>query len=972
MSTISPFAARPPPPPASPTPDKHQDEEGTHSFASTSTTPPPVEAAPPALPPKLPPPPPPPPPSAPRSAQPSSSSSSFIVPISTASPSPTSSRFRHRSSLDASNSSPLRDSFPPPSPHITNHSSGPSSSTTPTRAYHHARNGSRSTSVDFGYSDFEIVDSLGPEHERRGGGEGRTLLLPFARTNKDLPDLDGVEFEEGDEAEAELLGSPSHSRRRRRGKPPLGTAEARRKKIRTCLIVSALLAVLFVLAGALGGTEERREGVKKKVQDAWGGVKDTFAGGAGGAAAGVAAAGGGGEGLEGKVGTPVEEGGDGDWVRLENGTVVQYRNSFGGRFSSSPDSLSARATDDTPPLSEEWDFEQGRTRGVNLGGWLTLEPFITPSLFDPFLTSPYPCGPAVDEWTLSLNLRAEGGGGMGGQERLEEVLRRHYETFITELDFLAIAAAGLNWVRLPVPYWAIRTWGGASSEGGAGEGKVKQEGDEGWEPFLEGVAWEYVLRALHWARKYGLRINFDLHSVPGSQNGWNHSGRLGRINVLHGKMGRANAERALDYVRVVGEWTAREEIRKIVPMCSILNEPMLAVIGPQALRSFYLEAYETVRNATGYGKGNGPFLAFHDGFKGTRRWYNFLEERPSSKSSLNGLDRVALDSHRYLAFAEPDLREVRDQVMKPCMRWAPEFNKTATSFGIAMSGEFALAINDCGRFLNNVFEGTRLEGTFPTKDNPMYPPSAPEGTCDFWEDYSKWDDDLKAALRDLALAQMDTFQNWFYWTWKTAPSTLHNPHLYANPLWSYSLGLAQGWIPRDPREAHDFCFRYPDSPAGLAHATSAATDGGTMDDGQPRRYPKRVPLKKLEAWKVGDETPDSTEGGVGRISTQTKEREKVAWPPLEFDVPGGEYGAGGLPVAGLPRYARTGRGVVLPGPFEEGSDRRPRLATEEEMRNGRVGRWFEEIEGCEYPASAWNAIEVEFEQPWCPTAAVLA
>lgn len=26
-----------------------------------------------------------------------------------------------------------------------------------------------------------------------------------------------------------------------------------------------------------------------------------------------------------------------------------------------------------------------------------------------------------------------------------------------------------------------------------------------------------VLKAVEWARKYGLRINLDLHSVPGSQ-----------------------------------------------------------------------------------------------------------------------------------------------------------------------------------------------------------------------------------------------------------------------------------------------------------------------------------------------------------------------------------------------------------------------------------------------------------------------
>ena len=40
------------------------------------------------------------------------------------------------------------------------------------------------------------------------------------------------------------------------------------------------------------------------------------------------------------------------------------------------------------------------------------------------------------------------------------------------------------------------------------------------EPFLVGTSWGYFLKAVEWARKYGIRIYLDLHSLPGSQNGW--------------------------------------------------------------------------------------------------------------------------------------------------------------------------------------------------------------------------------------------------------------------------------------------------------------------------------------------------------------------------------------------------------------------------------------------------------------------
>jgi len=42
-------------------------------------------------------------------------------------------------------------------------------------------------------------------------------------------------------------------------------------------------------------------------------------------------------------------------------------------------------------------------------------------------------------------------------------------------------------------------------------------------------------------------------------------------------------------------------------------------------------------------------------------------------------------------------------------------------------------------------------------------------------------------------------QQWFFWTWKIGPSAVDNSP--RSPLWSYKLGIDNGWIPLDPREA---------------------------------------------------------------------------------------------------------------------------------------------------------------------------
>lgn len=145
----------------------------------------------------------------------------------------------------------------------------------------------------------------------------------------------------------------------------------------------------------------------------------------------------------------------------------------------------------SPALNETFTYGVDRIRGVNLGGWLNTEPFIVPGLYEKYYnTTPR----AVDEYTLCQ--------AMGANRDAE--MEEHYKTFITEQDlcvlyrplspsaFLAdpfssrtssmeIAAAGFNFVRIPIGFWAVET--------------------EPGEPYLQGVSWTYFLKAIEWARK---------------------------------------------------------------------------------------------------------------------------------------------------------------------------------------------------------------------------------------------------------------------------------------------------------------------------------------------------------------------------------------------------------------------------------------------------------------------------------------
>lgn len=122
-----------------------------------------------------------------------------------------------------------------------------------------------------------------------------------------------------------------------------------------------------------------------------------------------------------------------------------------------------------------FDYNTEKVRGVNLGGWLVLEPWITPSIFEAAGSS------AVDEWTLGEAL---------GASETEARLSQHWNTFITESDFQQIANAGLNHVRIPIGYWAVAPIPG--------------------EPFVQGQLGA-LDNAITWARNTGLKVLIDLH-----------------------------------------------------------------------------------------------------------------------------------------------------------------------------------------------------------------------------------------------------------------------------------------------------------------------------------------------------------------------------------------------------------------------------------------------------------------------------
>ena len=75
---------------------------------------------------------------------------------------------------------------------------------------------------------------------------------------------------------------------------------------------------------------------------------------------------------------------------------------------------------------------------------------------------------------------------------------------------------------------------------------------------------------------------FIVFRIP---TGYNHSGKLGQINFLDGIMGLANAQRTLDYIRIITEFISQPEYRNVVPLFGIINEALVGTIGKPQMTS---------------------------------------------------------------------------------------------------------------------------------------------------------------------------------------------------------------------------------------------------------------------------------------------------------------------------------------------------------------------------------------------------
>lgn len=186
-------------------------------------------------------------------------------------------------------------------------------------------------------------------------------------------------------------------------------------------------------------------------------------------------------------------------------------------------------------------------------------------------------------------------------------------------------------------------------------------------------------------------------------------------------------------------------------------------------------------------------------------------------------------------------------------------------------------------------------------------------------------------------ASQDAMRNSFFWTWKIGASTQSN--LTPNPMWSYELGLREGWIVPDARRSTGGC------------QLVASLQGTTA--------PTQTWANTLSAWQTGG-------AGAGTI-VSSQVANYSTWPPAGIRVT--RTATSSYSPSLMPQYTTTGKVVTLSATSPAAS-LFPSGDSSTAQGNGwanpsDTAGWWTSASGCSYP-NPWGGNGLAQPTSACP------
>eukprot|EP00934_Nitzschia_sp_Nitz4_P007610 Nitzschia sp. Nitz4//scaffold87_size112219//98155//100063//NITZ4_004089-RA/size112219-snap-gene-0.96-mRNA-1//-1//CDS//3329559414//7600//frame0 len=471
----------------------------------------------------------------------------------------------------------------------------------------------------------------------------------------------------------------------------------------------------------------------------------------------------------------------------------------------------------SPPTMDPPQDEKRWIRGVNVGGWLMAERFLTPYLFavnschlkgdmcwypgqvgrhsnpelyDPDnLCDPTKCRPIrplrvmdgnadyhprnarpyydypVDEYTLGQtfanNAVRNALPTKTNQTVAQMYMERHWDTYVTKQDLIDLRNAGVTHMRVPMSYW-IR-------------GDVRDN-----EPWITG-GWPYFVRFAKWTREVGgLEIWADLHGAPGSENGFDNSGQYLGYSTCDG-WGKhpENVKRTVEILTDIAQGIADEGLTDVVTGFGLINEPFLDC-DPEVVRDYYDQGLQIVRDIMGPKTSvfvGDTFMAwnFNDGFwtDSEKHYDTYLDSHPYHVFFEKGR---AFTPKQHIAYV---CRHNFEETVSCCYD-DPPTNKEPSSGISRIIGEWSAAFDVLPTALTPfLMKSIAKDGVVPLLNRTLSP-----ARMEFMRHF------VEAQMVAYEAKASGVTSGWLFWNFKTEGGAFIE--------WDFLRGIREGWIPNIP------------------------------------------------------------------------------------------------------------------------------------------------------------------------------
>ncbi len=236
-----------------------------------------------------------------------------------------------------------------------------------------------------------------------------------------------------------------------------------------------------------------------------------------------------------------------------------------------------------------------KIKSVNLGGWFVLERWMKPSLFEE-TNHKERC-----ETSFVLHHPSP-----------RQTLESHWQTWITKDDIHWLKENGINLVRIPIPWWLFPDTFQTKT------------------PYISPL--QYIHQAMDFIDSEGMKVMLDLHTAPGSQNGFDNGGIDG---VLTWHLDSKNIDMTIEVLKMIAlEFKDHRALHSL----QVLNEPHMS-IDISIIEDFYDRSYLALRQILK----PETYIVFHDSFR-LHHWVPFFQTR--------NWKNVILDTHIYQCFSD--------------------------------------------------------------------------------------------------------------------------------------------------------------------------------------------------------------------------------------------------------------------------------------------------------------------------------